>query len=237
VCMHFTLAPSSVLLFALLITLIMGSFAPTSAGAIKLSDRFENAKERTDWNHEGNSGVAALDDGVPSAICIGHFCSVDGQPGPQGPPGEKGEKGDPGDQGPPGEQGIQGEQGPPGEKGEKGDPGEQGPPGPPGDQGSARVTINNVQCTDITATERGITVGFTVSGVFHGSDPLTYIAQVISPSGDVIHSAEITIPANAPNPATTNIGFSFAGPPGAYKIVATPNGEFASATFEAPDCS
>ena len=99
------------------------------------------------------------------------------------------------------------------------------------------MTITGVGCIDLTATERGIAVGFTVSGVFHGSDSLTYIAQVISPSGDVIHSAEITIPSNAPNPATTNVGFSFAGAPGTYKIVATPNGEFASATFEAPGCS
>jgi hypothetical protein len=30
---------------------------------------------------------------------------------------------------------------------------------------------------------------------------------------------------------------SFAGASGTYRIVATPNGEFASASFEAPDCS
>ena len=99
------------------------------------------------------------------------------------------------------------------------------------------MTIVEVHCTDLTATKRGTAVQFTVSGVFQDSNPLTYIAQIISPSGDVIHSAEFTIPSNAPNHATTNIGFSFAGASGTYRKVATPNGEFASASFEAPDCS
>ena len=134
-------------------------------------------------------------------------------------------------------QGLTGPQGLVGPKGDTGETGPQGPPGPPGDQGSARVNIINVHSVDLTATERGVTVQFSVSGVFHDTNPLTFIAQIISPSGDVIHSAEITIPGNAPNPATTNIGFSFAGPPGIYQIVATPNGEFASASFKAlPDC-
>ena len=60
------------------------------------------------------------------------------------------------------------------------------------------VTINQVICTDLTATERGVDVQFSVSGVFHGTDPLTYIVQIISPSGDV--TAEITVPADAPDP-------------------------------------
>jgi hypothetical protein len=99
------------------------------------------------------------------------------------------------------------------------------------------ITINRITCTDLTVTQRGVSVEFTVSGVFHDSQSLTYLAQLISPSGNVVHSAQITIPANAPNPASTLIVFSDALSPGTYKIIATPNGEFASATFDAPDCS
>jgi hypothetical protein len=104
-------------------------------------------------------------------------------------------------------------------------------------QDSVFITINRVTCTDLTATERGVSVEFTVSGVFHDSQSLTYLAQLISPSGNVVHSAQITVPANAPNPASTLIVFSDPLSPGTYKIIATPNGEFASATFDAPDCS
>jgi hypothetical protein len=99
------------------------------------------------------------------------------------------------------------------------------------------ITINRVTCTDLSATQRGVSVEFTVSGVFHDSQSLTYLAQLISPSGNVVHSAQITVPANAPNPASTLIVFSDPLSPGTYKIIATPNGEFASATFDAPDCS
>jgi Ni,Fe-hydrogenase III small subunit len=76
-----------------------------------------------------------------------------------------------------------------------------------------------------------------VSGVFHDSHPLIFFVQIISPSSAVVRSAEITVPGNAPNPAATFIGLGFAGPPGIYQKVVTPNGEFESESFEAPDCS
>ena len=87
------------------------------------------------------------------------------------------------------------------------------------------MTVNEVICAGPTSTDRS--VEFIVSGVFHGMDPLTYLVQIISPSGDVIRSAEITIPGNAPDPSyyiywTTFIGMSFEGEPGTYQIVATP---------------
>jgi hypothetical protein len=52
-----------------------------------------------------------------------------------------------------------------------------------------------------------------------------------------MYHAEITIHSDAPNPASVLIGFNLFHPPGTYKIVATPNGQFASASFAAPDCS
>lgn len=53
----------------------------------------------------------------------------------------------------------------------------------------------------------------------------------------MVHHAEITIPPAAPNPASSQTSFTLSIPPGTYKIVATPNGQFASASFAAPDCS
>lgn len=70
--------------FALLVfASIAGSLATASSNAI--SDWFDIAKELIDgsWDHEDNLDIAASDAGLPSALCIGHFCSVDGQPGPQ----------------------------------------------------------------------------------------------------------------------------------------------------------
>jgi hypothetical protein len=81
-----------------------------------------------------------------------------------------------------------------------------------------------------------VSVQFTTSGIIHDSEALTYIAQLISPSGKVDHSAEITIPSDAPNPASSQTSFTISIPPGTYRIV-TPNGQFASASFAAPDCS
>lgn len=90
------------LLFSLFsFTLISWSLATANADAIKMSDRIHIAKDsRVDsWDRDDTSGSSGSHSGFPGAFCIGHFCSVDGQPGPQGPPGEKGE---PGEQGPPG---------------------------------------------------------------------------------------------------------------------------------------
>lgn len=106
---------------------------PAGEDAIRISDRIELAKEMIGGDHEDNSGITALGDSVPDATCIGHFCSVDGQPGPQGPPGPpgpQGPKGDTGNTGPPGPQGSIGPQGEQGPQGAQGIQGEQGPPGP-----------------------------------------------------------------------------------------------------------
>ena len=70
---------------------------------------------------------------------------------------------------------------------------------------------------------------------------LTYLLEIISPSGNIVANIQITIPADAPDPATTLIGTNFVSSPdtpaGTYKIIATPNGDVISTTFQAPDCS
>ena len=59
-----------------------------TASVDAISDRFDIVKGLIDgsWDHEqDNLDIATSDAGLPSAICIGHFCSVDSRPGPQGP--------------------------------------------------------------------------------------------------------------------------------------------------------
>lgn len=102
--------------------------------------------------------------------------------------------------------------------GPQGPAGPQGPPGP-SSQGP-EVSIDQVICTP----EGLVSVQFTTSGIVHDSEALTYIAQLISPSGNVVHSAEITIPSGAPNPASSLTSFTLSIPPGTYIIVVTPNG-------------
>jgi hypothetical protein len=82
----------------------------------------------------------------------------------------------------------------------------------------------------------GVAVEFTVSVVEHDSEELTYTVIVLSSEG-VEHTAEITIPANAPNLATTFIGFSFPLEEGEHTLLAFIGGEEVRETFVAPSCS
>jgi hypothetical protein len=89
--------------------------SPAGGDATRIFDRIELAREMIGLNHQGDSRVAASQDSMPDPTCIGHFCSVDGQPGPQGltgPQGPAGPKGDTGETGPHGPQGLTGPQGP-----------------------------------------------------------------------------------------------------------------------------
>ena len=54
--------------------------------------------------------------------------------------------------------------------------------------------IRSVHCTELTATQRGVAVEFTVFGIEHDSEELTFDVLVISSEG-IEHAAEITIPA------------------------------------------
>jgi hypothetical protein len=85
--------------------------------------------------------------------------------------------------------------------------------------------------------QRGVSVEFVVSGVSHDSQALTYTVDLLSPSGNVIHHADINITPEAPDPASTLIVFSLPLTPGTYTLRATANGQEAFATFVAPDCS
>ena len=61
--------------------------------------------------------------------------------------------------------------------------------------------------------------------------------DLLSPSGNVIHHADITIPPEAPDPASTLIVYTLPLTTGTYTLRATVNGQEAFATFVAPDCS
>lgn len=80
----------------------------------------------------------------------------------------------------------------------------------------------------------GVAVEFTVSGVEHDSEELTYSVQVVSSEGEIVHEADITIPANAPNPATTFIGLPLEE--GEYTLRAIIGDEVVTETFNAPAC-
>jgi hypothetical protein len=102
--------------------------------------------------------------------------------------------------------------------------------------GTPTIEIRSVHCTELTATQMGVAVETVVSGVEHDSEELTYTILVLSSEG-VEHIAEITIPANAPNPATTFINFALPLEEGEHTYVAFIGGEEVRATFDAPSCS
>lgn len=98
------------------------------------------------------------------------------------------------------------------------------------------INIESVQCSN--DAKENVNIQFNISGVEHDSQPLTYTVEVISPTGTTIHKADVNIPADAPNPATTTIGFSL--PPlsaGTYTIKASINDNEITKTFKAPNCS
>lgn len=114
---------------------------------------------------------------------------------------------------------------------------EPGPdPDPDPEPGTPTIEIRSVHCTDLTATQRGVAVEFTVAGIEHDSEALTFTVLVLSSEG-VEHIAEITIPANAPNPATTFVGFSLPLEEGEHTILAFINDQEVRETFVAPSCS
>ena len=87
----------------------------------------------------------------------------------------------------------------------------------------------------------GTTVDMTISGVFYNSQSLTYQRQTFSPNGYLVNVFE-TVPADAPDPATTHIISGSPSPSdgirvGTYKIVAIINAQPISATFQVTNCS
>src|SRR4029079_6023778 len=80
-------------------------------------------------------------------------------------------------------------------------------------------------------------IEFNISGIEHDSENIIVPVDVISPEGKVIHHADIPIQAEAPNPATTFIGFSLPlTHEGSYTIKAIVNGNEISKDVEVPKC-
>ncbi|CAN5240835.1 hypothetical protein BH18THE2_BH18THE2_41510 [soil metagenome] len=105
-------------------------------------------------------------------------------------------------------------------------------PDPDPEPGTPTIDIISVHCTD------GVTVLFTVSGVEHDSEELTYRIMLLSSEG-IRAEGDITIPANAPNPATTSTGFPFVPLPTEeeeYTILAIIGDDLITETFVAPSC-
>jgi hypothetical protein len=58
----------------------------------------------------------------------------------------------------------------------------------------------------------------TISGVFYDSHPLTYQRQTFSPNGYLVKVFDITVPADAPDPATTHIISGSPSPPDGIQV-------------------
>jgi hypothetical protein len=93
----------------------------------------------------------------------------------------------------------------------------------------------------LTMTTPGfVGVGFlvvVVSGVSHDSDALLYPLDIFAPNGNLSTNFIVTIPSDAPDPATTEITSGAPFSPGTFKLIVIPNGQILSKTFNAPDCS
>jgi len=108
--------------------------------------------------------------------------------------------------------------------------------------GGASITIRSVRCISDPNNGPTVAVEMTVSGQSHDSHAITVQVQTFAPSGYLVSLSQYTVPANAPDPATTSTGTAFVSSPnapaGTYKIVAvTSDGQAISTTFQAPDCS
>jgi hypothetical protein len=106
------------------------------------------------------------------------------------------------------------------------------------DPGTPTIEVRSIHCTDLTANQRGVIVEFTVSGVEHDSEKLTYRIMLLSSEG-IRSEGDITIPANAPNPATTFAGLAFVPLPTEeekYTILVIIGDDLITETFVAPSC-
>jgi hypothetical protein len=97
------------------------------------------------------------------------------------------------------------------------------------------INIESILCSE---EQQGIVhIRFTISGIEHDSNELTVPVKVISSDGSIVHSANIPIPANAPNPATTLIVFSLPIPEGKYTIQANVGDVELSKMIKVPSCT
>ena len=97
------------------------------------------------------------------------------------------------------------------------------------------INIESILCSE---DQNGIVhIQFTISGIEHDSSELIVPVRVISSDGSIVHSANIPIVANAPNPATTQITFSLPIPEGKYTIQANIGDVLVSKMIKVPSCT
>jgi hypothetical protein len=224
---------------------------------VKFDDK--DRKDNRDNNITGTQGPPGPP-GPPGATgATGATGPASNVPGPQGPPGV------PGLQGERGLTGAIGATGPasnvPGPQGERGLTGMTGPAGtvldnsivtalqfigenidalrqllnntepePEPDNG-IQLTINRVNCGENT-----VNVATTVSNVERETEQLVFLIAWTAADGNLIIDTSITIPADAPNPSSTNIGLNQNVEPGEYFIHAIVGGDVASVSFTVPSC-
>ena len=97
-----------------------------------------------------------------------------------------------------------------------------------------KINIQSIQCSQ---DNNGIVhIDFTISGIEHDSSELIVPVRVESSDGRIVHSANIPIVANAPNPATTFIGFSLPISEGKYTIKANVGDVLVKKNIKVPLC-
>ena len=92
-----------------------------------------------------------------------------------------------------------------------------------------------------TAAQPRIAIDVIVSGIPHGSNPLTFQEQFFSSTGYLLRVHEYTIQADAPDPTTIFIGegidLQYGPTAGTYKITDIISGQAVSTTFQVAECS
>jgi hypothetical protein len=107
--------------------------------------------------------------------------------------------------------------------------------------GGPSISVSDVRCTGSFPEGFRIDLHVFVSGISHDAHSVTFQEQVFSPTGYLVRLHEYTIPADAPDPASIDIGEGIFLPPGptagTYKIIDIINGQAVSTTFQVPECT
>jgi hypothetical protein len=100
------------------------------------------------------------------------------------------------------------------------------------------LTTSTPRCEFLPGGIFFLVPGLTVSGVPHDSLALTFPLDLFAPNGNLVGGGPVTIPSDAPDPASIQISAGLGQPfsPGTFKLIVIPNGEVLSKTFNA-DCS
>jgi hypothetical protein len=101
------------------------------------------------------------------------------------------------------------------------------------------ISVASVNCTDATATERGVAIDFVISGLSYRDTDYTF--QLVSPTGSILRTDPLNrfIPPTSPDPATLFFGIVIpSAPEGQYVATVTgSDGSQSSVQVNVPNCN